>query len=240
MSENELTKCQEKLAQVQQAYEDFVYLVSHDLKAPIRAINNLAEWVTEDLGSGIPAEVKHNLDLLRDRSQRLDKMLAAILEISRVPRMNLQLEPIALSPFINDIKDKFAPAGVTFAIPENLPSITTYALKLQTVIEQIFDNAIKHNPDRAVHIIITCQTDDKFIKLSVTDNGAGIPQESLSKIFDIFYTGRGKEEKNRLGAGLTIIKRIVDFVGGNLYVEENSVAGTTFILEWPFKIIQKS
>jgi len=239
MSDHETENYQEKLTRVKQDFDNFVYLVSHDLKAPIRAINNLADWVMEDLGPDIPANAQRQLHLLRERSQRLDKMLAAILELSRVARMNLQIETIALSPFLHRIRENFAQDGITFSIPDNLPVLTTYAAKLQTVIEQLFDNAIKHNPNQPVHLTITWQPDQEYLKLLVSDNGIGILPEQREKVFNIFYTGRGKEEQNSIGAGLTISKKIVEFVGGKIEITENSPAGSTFILYWPFKIIQK-
>jgi signal transduction histidine kinase len=240
MPSQDLKACQEKLAQLQKEYDDFIYLVSHDLKAPIRAINNLSEWIEEDLGPDIPADAKNNMFLLRDRAQRLDKMLAAILELSRVSRMNLQVETIALTPFIHKIKDNFSHDQVTFYVPDDLPMLTTYVQKLQTVIEQIFDNALKHNPDKDLQIEINGLEDNQNLKLEISDNGSGILPEQAEKIFNLFYTGQDKKGNTFIGSGLTLSKKIVDFVGGSLTVKENLPTGSTFILHWPLKILQNS
>ena len=122
MQENILIECQDKLKQAKRDFDEFVYLVSHDLKAPIRAITNLAGWIEEDLGNEIPADVKHNMQLLRDRSHRLEKMLEAILLLSRIPRTDLEIKAIAISDFIQNISAAFEDENIKIKNESDLPS----------------------------------------------------------------------------------------------------------------------
>jgi signal transduction histidine kinase len=238
MNDEALAQCQRQLAQVKNEFEEFIYLVSHDLNAPIRAISNLSGWIAEDLGENMPQDVLQNINLLQDRAQRLEKMLGAILLLSRVTRTDLDLAYIELSPFLDKIIQKYQPLQLTFSIGANVPGFTTYYKKLQTVLEELIANAIKHSEPEKVNINVAVSLVGQEVAFEVTDNGPGIPVEALDKVFSLFYTVKGKEGNENLGAGLTIARSIARFVGGNLTVN-NSLEGkgTRLVLQWPITVV---
>jgi len=239
MQENILIECQDKLKQAKRDFDEFVYLVSHDLKAPIRAITNLAGWIEEDLGNEIPADVKHNMQLLRDRSHRLEKMLEAILLLSRIPRTDLEIKAIAISDFIQNISAAFEDENIKIKNESDLPTITTYHQKLKTVLEQLLKNAIIHANSLPIEITVKGQVQAEFLQISIADNGPGIEAHQKDRIFNIFFTGNGLEGNKNIGAGLTLVKHILDFVGGNIELQKQVAIGSTFLINWPLNITQK-
>ena len=236
MKEDNLAKCQQKLARLQHDFDQFIYQVSHDLNASVRAIINLSAWIAEDLGTALPAEVKQHVDLLQNRSHRLEGMLQAILALSRVGRTNLDKKFISFPELLQDISYQYHNDKITIAINTEATVFTTYYQKLQTVLEELIRNAIKHAEKDAVMIQIDAKEDTENITISITDNGPGIKAEAEDKIFSLFYTAKGKEASEDIGAGLTLVKYILEFVGGNISVKNNlNGMGTTFKVRWPLE-----
>ncbi|WP_051360104.1 sensor histidine kinase [Adhaeribacter aquaticus] len=227
---------QEQLKRVTNEFEDFVYIVSHDLKAPIRAINNLSVWIEEDLGDNIPEDVKDNLRLLRDRTERMEKMMNAILQLSRVGRYDLDIKPVDLGQILDEIKAANTAEHVSIHIHQDAHNqlFNTYFKKFKTVIEELVKNAVIHNDKEAVEITITLHyPENNLAEILVSDNGSGISAQALDKVFDIFYTGKSKDRHNTVGAGLAISKKIIDFIGGSITLESSENSGTKFLIKWP-------
>lgn len=237
MNENSLAHCQKQLAQVKKEFEDFVYLVSHDLNAPIRAISNLSGWIAEDLGTNIPDDVRQNINLLQERTQRLEKMLSAILTLSRVSRTNLEIGSVELPAFLENISHQFRNQKILINIQAEPVRFTTYSQKLSTVLIELLTNAIKHSDKDVTTINITATLIGNFLQVFITDNGPGLATEVQERIFSIFYTAKGKEENENIGAGLTVARSIANFVGGSLTINHAAEgAGSSFTLLWPLNI----
>ena len=236
MKENELADCQQKLDRLKQDFDQFVYQVSHDLNAPVRAILNLSAWIAEDLGTAIPAEVKQHVDLLQNRSHRLEGMLQAILALSRVGRTNLEKKIISFPNFLHDITRRYKNAKTDIAIDTEVTELIIYHQKLQTVLEELLRNAIKHAETDSVIIQIKANQDTENLLISITDNGPGIKADAEDKIFSLFYRAHGYEAREGIGAGLTLVKHNLEFVGGNISVKNNlNGKGSTFIVCWPLE-----
>lgn len=236
MNEDTLAQCQNQLAQVKKEFEEFVYLVSHDLNAPIRAISNLSGWIAEDLGQTIPDEVQHNLKLLQDRTQRLEKMLGAILTLSRVTRTNLETGYIELPAFLENISQKYRNTNSLITIQAEPVSFNTYYQKLSAVLNELLTNALKHSNKEVTIIQIKATSVGNFLQLLITDNGPGLAPEIQERIFSLFYTAQSKEENENVGAGLTVARSIANFVGGNLTINHSAGPGGSFTLLWPLNI----
>ena len=237
--ENKLADCRQKLAQLKQDFDQFVYLVSHDLNAPIRAISNLSGWIAEDLGTDIPPEVNQHVHLLQQRTRRLEGMLQAILALSRIGRTDLDKAEITFPEFLEDICNQQQAEGVVFDIQKENIKLTTYWQKLKTVLEELIQNAIKHSVKEDTKIKIRIIRLPQFLEIKVSDNGQGIKPEMHDKVFTLFFTAKGKEVSEDIGVGLTLVKHILEFVGGRIDLENNiDGTGSSFTVQWPLDLAE--
>ena len=226
----------EELRKLKADYNDFVYIVSHDLKAPLRAIMNLSTWIEDDLAEIEAGDVKANFKLLKNRVSRLEAMLNAILQISRIQRMDLEIVPVDLNKILEEVLTYIPNSKqVELSIKSKVPHLITYKEKLFNVFLYLIDNAVKFNTNEIKTVSITIEELSDFYKFSVEDNGIEI--ENLEKIFTIFYCIASKESTANTGAGLTIAKKIIEFVGGTLSVKSEFGKGSIFSFTWP-KIIK--
>ncbi|WP_439883128.1 sensor histidine kinase [Pontibacter sp. MBLB2868] len=233
--------CQEKLQQSQQDMEEFACIVSHDLKAPIRAITNLSSWIEEDLGEEISEDVKQNMGLLRNRSNRLEKMIEALLLYSRVSRHDLGTGTVDLEDMLGKLAQQY-PTQLVLELEAPLPVFQTYAIKLGQVFENIISNSVKFSTVTPAVVKVSCNpVNEDFYEFKVSDNGPGIPQEVLGKIFNLFYTVSSKDTFDSVGAGLAITKKIVNFAGGSIYAaSNNNESGLTVCFTWPKLVNNKA
>lgn len=217
-----------------QELDQFAYVVSHDLKAPLRAIANLSEWIEEDLGGQLPADNQHQLALLRSRVYRMEALINGLLAYSRVGRIDTAIEPVSLGNLLADVIDSLDPPP-TFQIhlPAKLPILNTKRLLLNQVFSNLISNAIKHHDRPDGKVFITVQDQDSFYEFAVTDDGPGIDPRYHSKVFVIFQTLKARDEQENTGVGLSIVKKIVETEGGTIHVESQVGQGTTFRFTWP-------
>ena len=224
----------EGLKKVNKELDQFAYVISHDLKAPLRAIANLALWIEEDLGELMPAEIKKNMDLLRGRVHRMESLINGILEYSRAVRKNENIEIVDVKKLLTEIIDLISPPS-TFhiEIKENIPTIKSEKIKLQQVFSNLINNAYKHNHNPSSgKIIIDYQNNENSHLFSVEDNGPGISSEYHEKVFQIFQTLEARDQIENTGVGLAIVKKIVEENGGKVWVESERGSGAKFIFTW--------
>ncbi|AMM52024.1 hypothetical protein TH61_13690 [Rufibacter sp. DG15C] len=231
------TTCQEQLALLKQEYEEFAYIVSHDLKAPLRAICNLSGWISEDLGENIDPDIAHNIKLLQNRAERMERMINAVLSFSRVNRQELDIGEVDVKELVLEVAALFQKSHGLHLTVEPLPTFTTYAKKLETVFAKLLENAVTFNESGKPEVHISAAEQESFYTFTVTDNGIGISEDAKEKVFKLFYTVQPKDEEEHLGAGLTIVKKIVQFVGGTIQVQPTMDQGATFQFTWPKHIL---
>src|SRR5687768_14161277 len=118
--------CQEQLQALQQEFDEFAYIVSHDLKAPLRAIYNLSGWIQEDLGEGLEPDVAHNITLLRNRAERLERMISALLLYSRIPRHELGLQEVNTTEMVQRLGAAWQETKPFTLHTAALPTLYTY------------------------------------------------------------------------------------------------------------------
>src|SRR5688572_33415809 len=164
-----------RLRMLNAEYEEFAYIVSHDLKAPVRAITNLAAWLEEDLEGNLPGDSAENFRLLKNRLGRLDAMIQALLEFSRSTRLDLDIYPFQTEKTINSIAEKLKQQrDIKITIEGALPEFETYGSKLTFVLQQLLENAIKFNDKSTPEISIELADEGDMLRIAVTDNGPGI------------------------------------------------------------------
>lgn len=213
--------------------DQFAYVASHDLKAPLRAIANLSEWIEEDLEGQLPEANQHQLSLLRSRVHRMENLINGLLEYSRIGRRKDQVKAIDLHQFLKEIIDSLSPPpGFTISLPEHSSPLTTNPVALRQVFANLISNAIKHHDQDHGHIQITAQDRGDQLEFAVTDDGPGIAPEYHEKVFTIFQTLKARDEVESTGIGLSIVKKIVESAGGTIHIESDLGQGTTFRFTW--------
>ena len=210
--------------------EQFARVISHDLKAPLRAIRNLSEWIAEDLEDKLDAETRHNLNLLKSRVYRLENLIDSLLAYSRIGRSDSQLKKVSVAEMLEDIIDSLD-SGYDIRIEGQMPTFVTEATPLQQVFSNLITNAIKYS-DRKDIITISVAEQAKFYSFAVTDNGQGIAPKNSDKIFNIFNTVAAKDDTDSTGIGLSIVKKAVENQGGTIEVRSQLGKGATFTFTW--------
>ncbi|HWG92213.1 MAG TPA: PAS domain S-box protein [Candidatus Thermoplasmatota archaeon] len=235
MRAEELARLADSLERSNRELDQFAYVTSHDLKAPLRGIANLSRWIEEDLGTTVPTEVRTHLDLLRGRVNRMEALIDAILEYSRVGRVRGIPEHVDSGALVREIVDLLAPPpGFRLEMPESMPQLRTERLRLQQVFQNLIGNAIKHHPSRNDAVVTLGVEDlgDKY-RFSVKDNGRGIPPRFHDRIFAIFQTLEARDKVEGTGIGLAIVKKVVENKGGRVEIDSDEGRGSTFSFTWP-------
>lgn len=229
-----LARTTQTLEKRNQELDQFAYIVSHDLKAPLRAIANLSSWLEEDLADTLDAETQHQMDLLRGRVHRMEAFINGILEYSRVGRMRSQIETVNVESLLKEIIDSLVPPSeFTIEISTPMPTLVTDPLPLQQIFTNLISNAIKHHHRCDGKIFIVSQELENAYQFSISDDGPGIDPKFHEKIFIMFQTLQARDTVENTGVGLAIIKKILDDKGGIIKVESEPEKGTTFYFTWP-------
>ncbi|NJK29840.1 MAG: GHKL domain-containing protein [Acaryochloris sp. SU_5_25] len=215
-----------------QELDQFVHVVSHDLKAPLRAIANLSEWIETDLAGQLPAENEQQLQLLRTRVQRMTTMIDDLLTYSRIGRVAGTTEAVDVAEFLAEIIDTLDPPPTfTIEIGSPMPILQTERLPLSQVFANLISNAIKHRDRPQGHLRISSREQAEFYEFALRDDGPGIAPEHHDQIFTIFQALKPNQEST--GIGLSIVRKIVETEGGRIRLESQVGEGTTFYFTWP-------
>lgn len=238
----DVTENQELLAKIQRAYREldsFTYVASHDLKAPLRAIDNLSRWIADDLADQIPEQSAEHLSILQQRAQRMELLLDDLLAYSRVGRKRFEPEEVDTEHLVRNAFELVAPTEGFRLTTNNMPRLATVRPPLELCLRNLIDNAIKHHDRGGGCITVECEGQPHFYKFSVSDDGAGIPEQFHERIFGMFQSLKPRDQVEGSGIGLTMLKKTVEHYGGQLTLESSPGAGSTFSFTWP-KSLQAS
>lgn len=228
------TKLLEELEKTKQELKDFAYTVSHDLKAPLRGIKTVADWISTDYADKLDEEGKQQMDLLLNRVQRMHNLIEGVLQYSRAGTVKGEKVQINLSDLVPKIIDMIAPPpNITITIENELPTIECEEARITQVFQNLLSNAVKYMNKPEGQIKIVCIEEDGCWRFSVTDNGPGIEEKHFDRIFKMFQTLTSKDEDESTGVGLTVAKRIVELYGGRIWVESEIGSGSTFFFTFP-------
>lgn len=214
--------------------DNFAYVASHDLKAPLRGIRNLAQWIRDDLGDTVSEETGDNLRMLENRVDRLDSLLEGLLDYSRVGRKDGSATWLDSGELVDEIAEYLAPPAAFSVVREGpMPTLMAPKAALERVFRNLISNALKHHDRSSGRVVISgCQRDGCY-EFSVADDGPGISPEYHQRIFQMFQTLRPRDQVEGSGMGLTIAKKTVEQFGGTIaVVSQPPVRGTTFIFTW--------
>ncbi len=222
------------LARSNRELDQFAYVASHDLKAPLRGIANLSQWIEEDLGEGVPPDVAEKMTLVRGRVQRLEALIDGILQYSRAGRVRTAVEEVDVDALLHEIVELLAPPPeVSVTIGPNMPVISTERTPLQQVFMNLINNAIKYNKRPGATVNISVRDAGGYYAFSVADNGPGIEPQYHERIFGIFQTLESRDKVEGTGIGLSVVKKTVELHGGSITVDSALGEGATFTFEWP-------
>lgn len=225
-------RVQQRTAELERANKElqsFAYIVSHDLKAPLRGIGHLANWLVQDYGDQFDDDGRTMVDLLVGRVKRLDNLIDGILRYSRVGRIVGPQQQIDVNDLLAEVIDTLAPPpAVQIVIPRPLPDIVGDATCLFQVFQNLIGNAVKFLDKPAGRILVEWDDDDDHWRFRVSDNGPGIDPRYHERIFRIFQTLTARDVQENSGIGLAIVKKIVEFSGGAIRLESEDGRGSTF------------
>ncbi|MCF8428226.1 MAG: hypothetical protein K9H61_11490 [Bacteroidia bacterium] len=214
--------------------DQFAYITSHDLKSPLRGINNLTEWIQEDMGEHMSPESKNHFTLLRGRVFRMEALINSILKYSRAGKTNENQEQVNSKDIVYGVLEKTdLPTNISILIDEQLPLVKANRKDLEEVFNVFISNAINHNTSLEPILNITYKNIGSRIEFCIADNGPGIPAEFHEKIFTIFQTLERRDDVENIGAGLAIGKKIVEDYGGKVWLNSEPKNGAKFYFDWP-------
>ncbi len=223
-----------ELESANEELKNFGYVVSHDLKAPLRAIGSLADWISTDYADKFDDEGKEHMRLLIGRVRRMDGLIDGILQYSRVGRVKETIIAVELNRLVQEVIDLLAPPeNITVSIVNPLPTVMTEPTRIQQLFQNLLSNAIKYMDKPEGEIRIACVADGSQWKFSIADNGPGIDQQHFEKIFQLFQTLAPRDRVESTGVGLALVKKIVEMYGGRIWLESTVGRGSTFFFTLP-------
>jgi signal transduction histidine kinase len=231
----------ENISQLERKNEEldrFAYVVSHDLKAPLRGIENISLCMEEDYGSEMPVQVKEYLSLMRGRIHRMENMIKGILELSRVGRQKNPVEVVNTGLMLQEVVEMLSPqSGMQIHIQPGMPVIRTEKIPLQQIFINLISNSVKYHHLKQGKVLIRCEEKNDCYEFSVTDDGPGIEPKYHEKIFIIFQTLKERDAFESTGVGLAIVKKILDDKKCTIKVLSEIGNGATFVFTWPKHVV---
>lgn len=235
-SREALQKANNAFATVNKELKEFAYIVSHDLKAPLRAISQLTHWIAEDYSAAFDDDGKMQMDLIIQRAKRMDNLIDGILRYSRLGRTREKTERLDLNVLVQEVIDTIAAVeNVKVTIENKLPVVVSDAIRMEQVFQNLIGNAIKFTDNGEGIIKVGCVEDETSWTFCIADNGPGIDPQYHEKIFQIFQTLAPRDEHESTGIGLALVKKIIGMYGGSVWVESELGHGATFYFTLPKK-----
>ena len=214
--------------------EQFAYVTSHDLKAPLRGIANLADWLREDLQENLSTDAVEQFALLQDRVGRMQALIEGLLEYSKVGRVQGAAVTVVTESLLKEVVDMLSlPEHAVVDIASDMPVLTTDELRLSQVFSNLIGNAVKHHMGGRINIWVSVREAEKFYEFSVADNGPGIAPQYHAKVFKMFQTLTPRDLGDDSGIGLALVKKIVEEQGGSVTLEAEEGTGSIFRFTWP-------
>lgn len=225
----------QQLSWANRELKEFAYIAAHDLKSPVRAIGSLAGMISNDCRDILNEQSKKQLDMLVQRTERMNEFINGILKYATFGHETVQKEKIDISDVVKEaINQVVAPKETVEIITEDdLPIVIGQRTHMTQIFQNLLDNAVKYMDKPKGRIKIGCVEQDNFWKFSVADNGPGIEEKYFDKIFQIFQTLNRRDSVEATGIGLSLVRKIVELYGGKVWVESKPGQGSTFYFTLP-------
>jgi len=214
--------------------QDFTYVAAHDLRAPLRGIGTLADWIASDYADRFDEQGRQQLRLLKGRVTRLTDLINGILHYSEIGRVAGRWERVDLDTLVPETVALLAPPPhVQVVVRGPLPVVVCEKVRLGEVFHNLIDNAIEYMDKPQGRIDVGCTQDEECWTFAVSDNGPGIEERYFEKVFQMFQTLTPRDHRESTGIGLPIAKKIVELFGGSIWVASTPGEGTTFFFTLP-------
>lgn len=211
---------------------DYAHAVSHDLKAPLRNINALINWIKEDNLDKFDDQTLGSFDLMLQNLEKMDHLIVTILDYSSIDKRDTVSTDFNLNDVVNDgLKKMEIPTNFKIIVSDALPNVHGNKQRMTQVFQNLVQNAIDYNESDSPLIEIDCTENEEFYTIKIKDNGIGIKKEYIDKVFDSFI--KLHNNFNSAGLGLSIAKRIIESKGGKIWVESEENSGSTFYFTIP-------
>jgi signal transduction histidine kinase len=214
--------------------QEFAYVAAHDLKAPLRGIGTLADWIASDYADRFDEPGRQQLRLLKSRVTRLADLINGILHYSEIGRVASRREAADLGALVSEAVALLdLPPHIQVTVRGELPRVVCEKTRLGQVFHNLIDNAAKYLDKPQGRIEIGCTDRGHLWEFAVSDNGPGIEEKYFEKIFQMFQTLAPRDQRESTGIGLSIVKKIVELYGGRIWVESQPGEGSTFFFTLP-------
>ncbi len=213
----------------------FAYVASHDLKAPLRGIANLAQWVEEDLGQAMTTGAREHIRVLLSRVRRMESLIDGILAYARAGRGEGHRESVDVGQLVQEVLELLSPPSGSFSVTvaPDLPQVSAVRAPFQQVWMNLLGNAFKHAHREGAEIRVGAADRGTTWEFAVADNGPGIAPQYHQRVFGIFQTLAARDKLEGTGIGLATVKKLVESEGGHVWVESQVGQGATFRFTWP-------
>ncbi len=233
-AEDQMNLLVSDLKRANQELQDFSYIVSHDLKAPMRGISSVAGWLKEDYAEVLDEAGNNYLDKLQIRTNRMHHLIEGILQYSRVGRTAFVPTKFNCADVFHDIIDGLSPPeAISLNIREPLPDIIYDKLMFMQVLQNLISNGIKHLGKPEGQIMVSCTDIGGCWEFCVEDNGVGIEERHFQRIFKMFQSLKPHSETDSSGIGLALVKKIIERFGGAVRLESTVGKGSAFFFTIP-------
>ena len=216
-----------------QELDQFAYVASHDLRAPLRGVRTIVKWMEDELAAELSDQMRQYLGLMKGRLTRLEALIDGLLQYARIGRTAVHPELVDVQALVRDVADLVVPPGFAVIAPEPLPTLLIDRLGLQQIFTNLLANAVKHHHRGTGTITIDYRETRRNYRFAVRDDGPGIAPEFHAKIFLLFQALRDRHSAESTGIGLSIVKKILEEQRGRIRVHSALGTGATFIFTWP-------
>ncbi len=249
---NERRKAEEALAQANEnlaesvrdlqrsnkELQDFAHVTAHDLKAPLRGIGTLADWLVSDYADKLDSEGKQNLHMLKGRVSRMSELIDSILQYSEIGRTTQRIDHVDVNLLLAEVIGQLTvPPHIHITLKDNMPTVVSERVRLAQIFQHLIGNAVKYMDKPEGYIEVGYTRIDGFLRFHVSDNGPGINRKYFQKVFQMFQTLTRRDERESTGIGLAVVKKIVELYDGNVWIESEMGKGTTFYFTLPEQML---
>jgi PAS domain S-box-containing protein len=215
--------------------DEFAHIVSHDVKAPLRAINSLAAWLIADYADKLDTRGKEHLDMLMRKVKHLYSLIDGILQYSKAGKTRETLTEVDVTSLVSHVVGMLAPPPNVMVVINHMPTVVCEKTRLAQIFQNLLSNAFQFNdkPDGRIEVSCHPSPDGCFWTFSVKDNGPGIEERHFDRIFLPFQTLTHRPGSESTGIGLALVKKIVEMYGGRVWAESTPGQGCTFSFTIP-------